>query len=182
MDDTGRRPLVLLHLGWPRDREQVGMLLGADGADVRPTPPTPELRRLLAEGRADLVLADTKGGFGPLGDLLRGLGASPESSGLPLVLLAEPEGGGGLAGLAGGGFKAVLLAKPVEPAQLRAAVRAGLRYWAGRRRERELARRLEAANAELREANAELDRRRAEAEAARRRYHDLVQGVDAIVW
>jgi hypothetical protein len=78
MDDRGPRPLVLPHLGWPRDREQVGELLRTTGANVRPTPPSPELRRVLAEGRPDLVLADTKRGLGPLGDLriarLGGLG------------------------------------------------------------------------------------------------------------
>src|SRR5689334_1468744 len=111
MDDSGRRPLVLLHLGWPRDREQVGMLLGADGADVRPTPSTPELRRWLAEGRPDLVLADTKGGLAPLGDLLRTLDAGPESNDLPLVLLAEPHEVGELADLAARRFNAVLLTK-----------------------------------------------------------------------
>ena len=182
MDEPGARPLVLLSLGWSRDRELVGGLLHAAGADSRPTPATPELRRLLAEGRFDLVLADTKGGRGPLDDLLQTLDAVPEAGELPMVLLAEADEVAELAELAIRRPNAVLLAKPVDPGQLRAAVGAGLRYWAGRRRERELMRRLSEANAELRAANAELDRRRAEAEAAHRRHHDLVHGIDAIAW
>ena len=72
-------------------------------------------------------------------------------------------------------FHATLLTKPVEPSQLAAAVRAGLRYWQGRRENRRLMAQLEAAHAES-------ERRREEAEEARRRYHDLVQGIDLVVW
>src|SRR3954453_22677732 len=91
MAEPGARPLVLLHLGWSRDRELVGGQLRAVGADVLPTPAAPELRRLLAECRLDLVLADTKGGRGPLDDLWQMLDAVPEAGDLPIVLLAEAD-------------------------------------------------------------------------------------------
>ncbi len=182
MGEPWSRPLVLLSLGWLRDWELVSGLLHSAGADSLPTPAVSELRRLLAEGRFDLVLADTKGGQGPLNDLLQTLDAVPEAGELPLVLLADADEVAELKELVIRRPNAVLLAKPVDPGQLRAAVGAGLRYWASRRRERELMRRLTKANAELREANAELDRRRAEAEAAHRRHHDLVHGIDAIAW
>ena len=157
MGESGGRPLVLLHLGWPRDRELVGDLLDAAGFDSRPTPASPELRRLLAEGRLDLVLADTKGGRGPLEDVLGTLDACSEAGDLPIVLLAEADEVSGLADLVRGRPNAVLLAKPVDPGQLRAAVEAGLRYRAGRRRERELMRQLTEANASLREADRRKD-------------------------
>ena len=157
MGENGERPLVLLHLGWPRDRELVGGLLDAAGVDSRPTPESSELRRLLTEGRLDLVLADTKGGRGPLDDVLATLDACSEAGDLPLVLLAEADEVSGLADLVRGRPNAVLLAKPVDPGQLRAAVEAGLRYRAGRRRERELVRQLTEANASLREADRRKD-------------------------
>ena len=113
-------------------------------------PQSPELRRLLAEGRLDLVLADTKGGRGPLMTCCRRSTPVPEAGDLPMVLLAEADEVPELADLVIRRPNAVLLAKPVDPGQLRAAVEAGLRYWAGRRRERELVRQLTEANASLR--------------------------------
>ena len=79
--------------------------------------------------------------------LLGTLDACPEAGDLPIVLLAEADEVAGLADLVLGRPNAVLLAKPVDPGQLRAAVEAGLRYRAGRRRERELMRQLSEANA-----------------------------------
>ena len=157
MGESGERPLVLVHLGWPRDRELVGGLLDAAGVDSRPTPASPELRRLLAEGRLDLVLADTKGGRGPLDDVLETLDACSVPGELPIVLLAEADEVSGLVNLLRGRPNAVLLAKPVNPGQLRAAVEAGLRYRAGRRREHELMRQLSEANASLHEADRRKD-------------------------
>ena len=135
MGENGERPLVLLHLGWPRDRELVGGLLDAAGVDSRPTPESSELTRLLTEGRLDLVLADTKGGRGPLDDVLETLDACSVPGELPIVLLAEADEVSGLVSLVRGRSNAVVLAKPVDPGQLRATVEAGLRYRAGRRRE-----------------------------------------------
>jgi signal transduction histidine kinase/CheY-like chemotaxis protein len=157
MHEPEARSLVLLHLGWPRDRELVGDLLGESGADSLPTPAPAELRHMLAESRLDLILADTKGGRGQLDDLLQAIDACVEAGELPIVLLAEPEEVAGLSALVLRRPNALLLAKPVDPGQLRAAIGAGLRYRAGRRRERELLRQLSEANAELREADRKKD-------------------------
>jgi PAS domain S-box-containing protein len=94
---------------------------------------------------------------------------------VPLILLADATDVSLLADLTTRRFNATLLTKPVEPTQLVAAVRAGLRYSASRRQNRRLMAQLEAAYAES-------ERRRAEAEAAQRRFHDLVQGLDSVVW
>ncbi len=80
-----------------------------------------------------------------------------ESGDLPIVVLAEADEIAWLADLVCGRPNAVLLAKPVEPGQLRAAVEAGLRYRATRRRELELLRQLSEANASLREADRRKD-------------------------
>jgi signal transduction histidine kinase len=157
MGEPRGRPLVLLHLGWARDRELVANLLDAAGADSLPTPPGPELGRLLGESLLDLVLADTKGGRGALDDLLGALDACVQAGELPIVLLAEADEVAELAALVLWRPNAVLLAKPVDPGQLQAAVGAGLRYRAGRRRERELMRQLSEANTELREADRKKD-------------------------
>src|SRR5947209_16312276 len=146
MGENGARPLVLLHLGWSRDRELVGGLLRAAGADSRPTPAATELIRLLTGGGLDLILADTKGGRGPFVDLLQTLDDVSEAGQLPIVVLAEADEVAELAELVIRRPNAVLLAKPVDPVQLRAAVGAGLRYWAGRRREQDLLRELSEAN------------------------------------
>ena len=117
----------------------------------------------------DLVLADSSGGLGLLGELLRALDAHPTARDLPLVLLGDASDVGLLADLTTRRFNATLLAKPVEPTQLAAAVQSALRYWAGRRENRRLMAQLEAARDE--------GRRR-----ARRRYHDLVNGLGSVVW
>jgi PAS domain S-box-containing protein len=121
------------------------------------------------------VLADSSGDLGLLGKVLRVLDARQAARDLPLILLGDASDVGLLADLTTRRFNATLLAKPVEPTQLAAAVQAGLRYWAGRRENRRLMAQLEAARDEA-------ERRRAEAEAARRRYHDLVNGLDSVVW
>jgi hypothetical protein len=71
MGNSERQPLVLLHCGWPRDQKLVQRLLSALGADGRPLDRVANLGQLVAEGRLDLVLADSSGGHGPLGELLR---------------------------------------------------------------------------------------------------------------
>jgi len=161
VDDDRPGPLVLVHCGWPRDRELIAGLVREAGAEVCPTPAPPELRRLLAEDRLDAVVADSKGGRGPLGDLLQVLDDTPDARDLPLVLLADPEEADELSALSARRPGAVVQTKPVSPRQLQDVVRSGLRYWAGRRENRELVRRLG---------------------EERRRYHDLVQGIDAIAW
>jgi len=155
------RPQVLVHCGWPRDRELVGRMLRALGAECRPLEGVPDLRQLVAADGIDLILADSAGGHGPLGELLRVLDEQPGAGDLPLLLLADTSDVDLLAELTARRFNATLLTKPVEPEQLAASVRAGLRYWAGRRENRRLI---------------------AELEAAHNRYHDLVHGLDAIVW
>jgi signal transduction histidine kinase/ActR/RegA family two-component response regulator len=182
VNEFGHRPLVLVQCGWSGDREFVGQMLHALGADDRPMAPMPELRRLLAEDRIDLVLADTAAGRGPLGDLLHVLDVHPEARDLPVVLLAEAAELPALAALTSRRFNAVLLTKPVGREPLVAAIQAGLRFQARHRQNRELLHRLAAANAEL-------ERRRAgAAEEARRKTrflaavsHDIRTPVNAMV-
>ncbi|HEX8199548.1 MAG TPA: PAS domain-containing protein, partial [Isosphaeraceae bacterium] len=175
MDNPQRRPQVLVHCGWRGDRELACRLLGGLGIECQFLGSEAELRRLAAEDGLDLVLADSAGGHGPLGELLATLDAVPQTRDLPMILLADATDVVMLADLTTRRFHAMLLTKPVEPNQLVAAVRSGLRYWAGHRENRRLM-------AELASAHAESERRRAEAEAAHLRYHDLVQGIDAVVW
>src|SRR4051812_18228637 len=99
MSEAEPPSLVLVHCAWPRDRRLVGDLLRAMGAEPRSPSGPAESRQLLAEGRVGLVLADTKGGLGPLGDLLRAVDEAPDGRDLPLVLLAEPDEVGDMAGL-----------------------------------------------------------------------------------
>ncbi len=175
VSDVENPPLVLMHCGWPGDRDLVGRLLGSMGIECLALEPETDLRRLVAEDRIDLVLADSSGGHGPLGDLLGTLDGLPEGRDLPLILLADPTDASMLADLTARRFHATLLKKPVEPAQLAAAVRAGLRYWQGRRENRRLMAQLEAAHVQS-------ESRREEAEEAGRRYHDLVQGIELVIW
>lgn len=182
MNEFGNQPLVLVQSGWTGDREAVGQLLRSLGAEDLPMLATPELRRLLADDRIDLVLADTAAGHGPLGDLLRVLDGQPEARDLPVVLLAESGELPALAELTARRFNVVLLTKPVDREPLVAAIQAGLRFQARHRQNRELLRRLAAANAEL-------ERRRAEAaDEARRKTrflaavsHDIRTPVNAMV-
>ncbi|HEX8199194.1 MAG TPA: HAMP domain-containing sensor histidine kinase, partial [Isosphaeraceae bacterium] len=182
MSEPGRRPLVLVQCGWAGDRQLVGQLLRGLGADDQPMTSTADLRRLLAEDRIDLVLADTAAGHGILGDLLRVLDGQAEARDMPVVLLAEPEELTALADLTARRFNVVLLTKPVEREPLVAAIQAGLRSQDRHRQNRELLRRLATANAEL-------ERRRAEAaEEARRKTrflaavsHDIRTPVNAMV-
>ena len=118
MDDGGAPPGPAA-LGWSRDRELVGRLLDSLGAECLALEPATDLRRLVAEERLDLVLADSYGGRGPLGDLLETLDGLPEGGELPMVLLAEAAEVPMLAELATRRFHAALLAKPVEPASSR---------------------------------------------------------------
>src|SRR3954462_11161583 len=85
--------------------------------------------RLVAEDRVDLVLADSAGGLDLLSELLRVLDAHPTARDLPLILLGDASDVGLLANLTTRCFHPALLAKPVEPIQLAAAVQSGLRYW-----------------------------------------------------
>jgi signal transduction histidine kinase/ActR/RegA family two-component response regulator len=180
--ELGKQPLVLVQCGWSGDRQLIGQMLRTLGADDRPMTSTSELRRLLAEDRVDLVLADTAAGHGLLGDLLRVLDGQPEARDMPVVLLAEPEELPALAALTARRFNVVLLTKPMERESLVAAIQAGLRFQARHRQNRELLRRLAAANAEL-------ERRRAEAaEESRRKTrflaavsHDIRTPVNALV-
>src|SRR5206468_338210 len=89
VDDTETPPVVLVHCGWPADRELIGRLLATIGAECLAPGPTTDLGRLVTEDRLDLVLADSSGGHGPLGDLLAVLDARPEARDLPLILLAD---------------------------------------------------------------------------------------------
>ena len=72
----------------------------------------------VAEDRLDLVLADSSGGHGPLGELLGTLDGLSEGRDLPVILLADPTDASMLAELTSRRFHATLLMKPVEPAQL----------------------------------------------------------------
>ncbi len=175
LTDSRKRPLVLVHCGWPRDRDLVGRLLNALGADGCPLESVSNVRRLVEEDRLDLVLADSSGGHRPLSELLEGPRRDARRGKLPLILLADTSDVDLLSRLAARRFNVTLLTKPVEPAQLAASIRAGLLFAAGQRENRRLI-------AELAMAHADSERRRIEAEAARQRYHDLVQGLDAIVW
>lgn len=182
MDDPGRRPLVLVQCGWPRDRELLGELLGALGAEMRPVGEPGGLRTLLDDDRVDLVLADSAAGLGDLGDLLHALDGRAETTDLPLVLLADPEELTSLADLTARRFNAVLLTKPLGREQLSAAVESGLRYRDRQRQVRHLLRQLEASNAELE------DRRAEATEEARRKTrflaaisHDIRTPVNALV-
>ena len=175
MLDPARRPLVLVHCGWPRDRDLIDRLLHALGAIGLSLDEADDLRGLVADDRLDLILADSAGGHRALGALIRALDEQPGAGDLPMILLADASDVDLLADLASRRFNATLLTKPVEPAQLAASVRSGLLYTEARREKRRLV-------VELKAAHAESERRRAEAEAARLRYHDLVQGLDGIVW
>ena len=161
MDDPASIPLVLVHCGWPGDRELACRALGAMGVECRFSGEATDLSALIAEGRLDLVLADASGGHNPLEDLLNTLNAFPEARDLPIVLLANALDVPLLDDVITRQIHATLLAKPVARAQFEAAVRSGLRYSAGRRENRRLM---------------------AELEESQRRYHELVHGTDAIVW
>ena len=78
VDDVESPPLVLMHCGWPGDRDLVCRLLDSLGAECLALEPATDLRRLVAEDRLDLVLADSSGGHGPLGELLATLDGLPE--------------------------------------------------------------------------------------------------------
>jgi len=190
MDDPAPRPpLTLVHCGWPRDRELVGELLGSLGAAMWPMGDPDELRRLVAEDRIDLVVADSTGGFDALARLIEILDGRVKEGGLPMVLLADPEELSSLADLAVRRLNAVLLTKPTSRAQLVAAVESGLRYRARQREVDELLAKLETSNDRLATANAALELRREEAtEEARRKTrflaaisHDIRTPVNALV-
>ncbi|QDV39591.1 sensor histidine kinase [Tautonia plasticadhaerens] len=160
MDDGAAPPLVLVHCGWPADAELACRALGALGCACRVVGGADELQALLGGGPTDLMLADASAGLGPLGTLLAALDAHPEAGDLPLVLLADAADAPLLAGVLARSLHATLLTKPVTQAQFEAAVRAGLRYRAGRREVRRLLAELEGRVAErtaaLAEANAAL--------------------------
>jgi len=189
VDTTPRRPLALVQCGWPRDRELVGDLLGSLGAEAWPMGNPEELRRLVAEGRIDLVVADSAGGFDALGRLIEILDGRADEGGLPMVLLADPEEISSLADLAVRRLNAVLLTKPTGRSQLVAAIESGLRYRARQREVRDLLAKLETSNERLASANAALELRREEAaEEARRKTrflaaisHDIRTPVNALV-
>ncbi|MEJ7640460.1 MAG: PAS domain-containing protein, partial [Singulisphaera sp.] len=174
MNDVESPPLVLMHCGWPGDRDLICRLLGSLGAECLALEPATDLRRLVAEDRLDLVLADSSGGHGPLGDLLGTFDRLPECRDLPIILLADPTDVSMLADLTTRRFHATLLKKPVEPSQLAAAV--GQACATGR------AGAEPPADGPVGAAHAESERRREEAEEARRRYHDLVHGIELVVW
>ncbi len=189
MSDARRRPLVLVQCGWPRDRELIGELLGSLGADMWPMGGPSEIRRLLAEDRVDLVLADTAGGQGALAGLLEILDGKAESGELPMVLLADPEDLTSLADLTVRRFNAVLLTKPMGREPLVAAIESGLRFRDRQREVKALFGQLTEANDRLATANAALELRREEAaEEARRKTrflsaisHDIRTPVNALV-
>ncbi len=174
--------LALVHCGWPRDRELLAELLGELGVEARTQGEPAEIRRLLAEDRVDLVLADSAGGPGSLADLLDAIDGRADVGELPMVLLADPQDLTSMAGLITRQFNAVLLTKPVAREQLIAAVESGLRF---RRRQRQVFDLLD----QLGATNAELERRRDEAaEEARRKTrflaaisHDIRTPVNALV-
>jgi len=189
MDDAGRRPLALVHCGWPRDRELLGELLGSLGADIWSAGDPADLRRLLAEDRIDLVVADSTGGHGTLFELLGEIDGRAEVGELPMVLLVDS---GELAALVDPTvrrFNAVYLTKPMGREQLTAAVESGLRYRARQRQVRDLLGQVSASNERLAAANSALELRRDEAaEEARRKTrflsaisHDIRTPVNAMV-
>lgn len=189
MVDPGRRPLALVHCGWPRDRQLVAELLGTMGVEVRVAEPFADVRRLLAEDRVDLILADSAVGQGSLAAFLGTLDGHAEAVDLPMVLLADPADLNELAARTARRFNAVLLTKPVVREQLAAAIEAGLKFRARYRQVRDLLRQLEASNLRLASANTELERRREEAaEEARRKTrflsaisHDIRTPVNAMI-
>ena len=190
MDESKpRRPLVLVHCEWSRDRDLVADLLAELGADHRPLGAVEHVRWLFEEDRVDLILADSAGGVGPVATVLDFLDERGGKSDLPMVLLASPEDLPLLGELTSRRFNALLLTKPMGREQLAAAVESGLNLRARQREVGDLLRRISASNDELATANRALERRREEAaEEARRKTrflaaisHDIRTPVNALV-
>ncbi len=135
MGDGTPRPRVLVLCGRRRDRELIGRMLASVGADGCSIDAARDADRLVEEDRIDLVLADSSGDLGLLGELLRALDAHPTARDLPLILLGDASDVGLLADLTTRRFNATLLAKPVEPTQLAAAVQVGAALLGGPARE-----------------------------------------------
>ncbi len=189
MNETPARPLVLMHCEWARDRELAGQLIRNLGADFHVIQDADETRKILEVDGADLILADSGGGVGPLAALLSLLDHRPEAADLPMVLMANLDELPLLGELIARRFNAVLLSKPMGREQLAAAVESGLRLRARQRQVRDLLTEVSASNARLASANLALEERREEsAEEARRKTrflaaisHDIRTPVNALV-
>ncbi len=188
-DSLDHRPLVLVHCEWSRDRELVGHMLETLGTKFQSIEPIEAARQIIEEDRADLILADSSGGIGPLSALLAILDDRPEGTDLPMVLIANLEELPWLSELTARRFNAVLLTKPMGQEQLMAAIESGLRLRARQRQVRDLLAEVSASNSQLASANLALELRRAEsAEEARRKTrflaaisHDIRTPVNALV-
>ena len=188
-DPSTPRPLILIHCEWARDRELLGQLIQDLGADFHPIEDIEAIRQILGADRADLIVADSSGGIGPLTTLLTLLDSRPEAADLPMVLLANPDELPLLSELPTRRFNAVLLTKPMGREQLAAAVESGLRLRARQRQVRDLLTEVSASNARLASANLALEERREEsAEEARRKTrflaaisHDIRTPVNALI-
>ena len=189
MNNTPVRPMVLTHCEWIRDRELMDQLIRSLGADNLAIQDIDETRKILEADRADLILADSGGGIGPLATLLTLLDQRPEATDLPMVLMANPDELPLLGELTARRFNAVLLTKPMGREQLAAAIESGLRLRARQRQVRSLLNEVSASNARLASANLALEERREEsAEEARRKTrflsaisHDIRTPVNALV-
>ena len=188
-EPVSSRPLVLIHCEWTRDRELLGHLIQSLGADFRSIEETETVRQLLRADRADLIVADSSGGVGPLSALLALLDSQPEATDLPMVLLANSDELPLLGELTTRRFNAVLLTKPMGREQLAAAIESGLRLRARQRQVQDLLTEVSASNSRLAAANLALEERREEAaEEARRKTrflsaisHDIRTPVNALV-